>query len=201
MYLLYLKIKVFFYDLIHQFWVKKNLYQDFRFAQLDQAIVRSCNPYKIQEAFPYGETPLWTLKQIGEICGLNREDYVMDLGCGRGRGVFFLAHYFGCRVMGIDQIADFVNNAKNIASQFKRGEVEFYQADLQDFDFSKATCIFLYGTGFEEHVIQRLAAALSCLPLKSKIISVSYPIGNFQVFHTAVLSFPWGKANVFFQYR
>ncbi len=98
--LFYLHFAVKGYEWFQQRCVRKQFYQDPHYKALDQALLKGPNPYRVKEAFPYGETPLCSLKKIADRCGLKASDKVVDLGCGRGRGVFFLAQHYGCEVVG-----------------------------------------------------------------------------------------------------
>lgn len=197
-YLNYLRLYVKGYDGIHQLWVKIKFYHDKDFAKLDKTLLNSLNPYQISEAFPYGETPFWTLYKIGLTCQLTPKDVVVDLGCGRGRGVFFLSHSFGSSVIGIDRIKPFIQNAQMLSQQYPHLRVSFIEGDLQNYDFSKVSCVFLYGTGFSDKDIHDLCRSLKKLPPQSQIVTISYPLEGFQVTKIAAYSFPWGRAEVYF---
>jgi len=80
--LFYLRYQVKWYEWWQQRKVQKMFYSDREFKQVDQAIRSSSNPYRIKRAFPYGETPLLTMKTIADKAGLNAEDRVIELGCG-----------------------------------------------------------------------------------------------------------------------
>ena len=52
---------------------------------------------------PYEPTPYEVLKRVAESGYIRRRQHVLDYGCGKGRGAFFLADAVGCRATGIDQ--------------------------------------------------------------------------------------------------
>ncbi len=54
---------------------------------------------------------------IARECGIQKEDVVFELGCGRGRTCFWLNTFIGCKVVGIG----FGNNTK-VAIVFQRDE-------------------------------------------------------------------------------
>jgi SAM-dependent methyltransferase len=143
----------------------------------------------------YGETPLASLAVIAKECALSQDDFLIELGCGRGRGCFFLSHLLGCRVHGIDWVPFFVDTANKLASQLS---VTFQCSDMQTADFTGATAIYLYGTCLPDAMIHAL---IKTLPSLTKIITVSYPLSDyspsFQTLKQFSVAFPWGEAEVF----
>lgn len=197
--LFYLHFAVKGYEWQQQHRVRKLFYQDPQFQALDRALLKGLNPYRFKEAFPYGETPLCSLKQIADRCGLNNEDKVVDLGCGRGRGVFFLAHHYGCEVQGIDKMKDFIDQAQRLKQQYSVQNVSFLCDDLRSYDFSRATFVFFYGTTFSEEFVSELVQVLKSLPPGAKIVTVSYPLEGFELKDHFSVSFPWGPGEVYLQ--
>jgi SAM-dependent methyltransferase len=197
--LLYLRYVVKWFEWQQQRHVKKQFYSNPHYETLDQEVLRSSNPYKIPEAFPYGETPLLVFKQIADLCRLSSKDVVYELGCGRGRGAFFLNHYTGCQVRGIDKVAAFTTCAEQLAKQFGVSGVSFTCADMRDVDFSGATCIYLYGTCLDEPSIEILRAKFLGLPPGTVVITVSYPIEGLVITRQISVRFPWGVGECFIQ--
>jgi SAM-dependent methyltransferase len=195
--LFYLHFAVKGYEWLQQKRVHKLFYQDLRYKAVDQAILKGPNPYRLKEAFPYGETPLCSLKAIADRCGLTQEDKVVDLGCGRGRGVFFLSHFYGCKATGIDMIKLFIDRARHLAEEQRVLKVSFSCTDMRKYDFSQATVVFFYGTTFSDKFVQQLKQALTALPKGSKVITVSYPLEGFQVVDQFDVSFPWGSGEIY----
>jgi len=195
----YLHFAVKIYEWLQQRRVKKRFYQNPIFRQLDQELIRGPNPYRIKEAFPYGETPLFSLKQIADLCNLTADDCVIDLGCGRGRGVFFLADHYGCRVKGVDKIGAFIDRAKALAKKYQTRRVSFTCGDMTEFNLDGATCIFFYGTTFEDDFIATLTRRFLQLKKGTKVISVSYPLDGLKLIDQLTVSFPWGKGEVYIQ--
>jgi SAM-dependent methyltransferase len=197
--LFYLHFAVKVYEWLQQRRVRKLYYQDSQFQALDQALLKGLNPYRFKAAFPYGETPLYSLKQIADRCGLTPEDRVVDLGCGRGRGVFFLAHHYGCQVLGIDKMQEFIDQANHLKQIHPAQNASFLCDDLRNYNFSCATFVFFYGTTFSEQFVRELSHALKALPNGAKIVTVSYPLEGFELKDQFSLSFPWGPGEVYLQ--
>lgn len=196
--LFYLHFAVKVYEGLQQRRVRKLFYQDPKFQALDQTLLQGLNPFRLKEAFPYGETPLCSLKHIADQCGLKPKDRVVDLGCGRGRGVFFLAHHYGCQVQGIDKIRDFIDQASQLKEQYSVENVSFICEDLRNYDFSQATFVFFYGTTFSEEFASELTERLKALPQGAKIITVSYPLEGFELKDQFPVSFSWGTGEVYY---
>ncbi len=193
--LFYLHFAVRGYEWLEQRRVQKLFYQDPLYKVLDQALLKGPNPYRIKEAFPYGETPLGSLKKIADRFGLKSSDKVVDLGCGRGRGAFFLAQHYGCEVVGIDIIESFVLRAKSLENQ--KLKASFICGDMRKFDFSQATFVFFYGTTFSDEFVEELKLSMKALPKGSKVVTVSYPLEGLELIDQFIVSFSWGFGEVY----
>lgn len=175
------------------------------------------NPHQISRTFlkkkgnkniyQYGETPLTTLDTIAMECQILSRDIVLDLGCGPGRTTFWLHYFIRCHVIGIDFLPIFISRANKLKGWMKQAEIFFIEQDFFGSDFTKATVIYLYGTCVEEDEIKKLISVLSVVGEETKIITVSYPLNDFcesplfKVVKQFSARFPWGKAQVYLQYR
>jgi 2-polyprenyl-3-methyl-5-hydroxy-6-metoxy-1,4-benzoquinol methylase len=52
---------------------------------------------------------------LGTVVGLNAEDKVLDIACGRGASTVYLAKHFGCHVTGLDYGHDNILAAREYA--------------------------------------------------------------------------------------
>ena len=152
----------------------------------------------------YGETPLPALAIIAQECGLNQDDFLIELGCGRGRGCFFLHHLLGCRVLGIDWVPFFIETANQLGRALS-SQVSFQCVPMQTADLRTATVIYLYGTCLSDPLIHTLIDRFKVLPPSTKIITVSYPLSDYSSdFYTHKqwqIELPWGQAEVFLNYK
>lgn len=173
---------------------------------------RFSNPFRLSKEFlkkknalqvdAYGETPLLVLARLAKECGLCSKDRIIEMGCGRGIGVFFLSYLVGCPVVGIDWVPTFIDRAKAISNAVHpQLPVEFLCQDMVDTDLSSATCIYLYGTCLDDAVIEVLVDRFEALGPSVKIVTVSYPLNEYsQQFYTETQwmgSFPWGEGEVY----
>jgi SAM-dependent methyltransferase len=209
-FVVYFKVKWFLYK------EKREVHRRFpTFLRFENALNRAYrfhNPFRICKEFlrrngdqfpdAYGETPIPVLAKIAQECNLNSEDVFFDLGCGRGRGAIFLSQLIGCRTVGIDWIPFFIQTAQNIITSFSpRLSTHFRCSNILAADLSEATVIFLYGTCLSDEVIRSLISRFEKLSLQTKVITVSYPLRDYNPrFHiqkqfTAL--FPWGKGEIY----
>jgi len=175
------------------------------------------SPYSISKQFlqkkgesdiyAYGETPLTTLEMIAKNCGITSNDVVFELGCGRGRACFWLNSFTLCRVVGIDFVPDFIQNANLIKNRFQLKNVEFRHENILDTNLANATVIYLYGTNLEDETITKLIKKFEKLPAGTKIITVSYPLSDytssrlFEIMKCFPAQFTWGEADVYLQVK
>jgi SAM-dependent methyltransferase len=194
--------------------VREKYYRNRHFRNVDQILLstyRFSNPYSIvkqhleergeSDVHCYGETPLSTYDQIAKACNLSETDKFLELGCGRGRGCFFISHFYHCPVMGIDCIPDFIDTAIAIMDGFHMPRLEFRCEDMFTADFRGATCIYLYGTCLKDFQVDQLAKRFAELPKGIRIVTVSYPLSDYVPSITIEKKlecvYPWGKTEVY----
>jgi hypothetical protein len=209
---------VFIRNSIEFFKVAFKYYRSFSFLKADltlRTIYLFNNPFKIskrflqkkgeQDVYTYGETPLTSLEYIVKECSLNSQDCVFELGSGRGQTCFWLRSFVGCSVIGIEYIPEFVERAETIKNWLKISGVEFRLADMTTADFTGGTAFYLYGSCLDDKTITVLANKFSKLPAGTKIITVSYSLGEyseenrFEIMKRFTVPFTWGETDVFLQ--
>jgi len=87
---------------------------------------------------------------LGTVTGLGSEDKVLDIACGRGASVVYLAKRFGCHVTGLDYGQDNILAAQNHASlenvshltTFRKGDAEGLPFEDESFDVVISECSF-----------------------------------------------------------
>lgn len=212
----YFKVKIF--QIKEQSYVFYKFYKKGKFFLIDLALFISyflINPYRISKNFlktrgeeniyQYGETPLSTLYEIAQICKIRSSDRVVDLGCGRGRGCFFLSCIIGCRIVGIEYIPAFCKIANGICRIFNLKKVNFFSGDYLTMDFSKVDVIYLYGSMLENKEITKLIFKLKSLPKGAKVITISYGLNEYSKDYLLIekfsVKFPWGKSHGYLQIK
>jgi SAM-dependent methyltransferase len=206
------------YDLQHARQVKSRYYQDPEYSVLDRALLKKYifrSPYQIskkylkkkreKDLYTYGETPLTTFEKMAREVGVKPLDHVLELGCGRGRGFFFLAHFYNCKVTGIERIPQFVKLADHVASKHKVENVSFKCGDMFEMKWPDANVIYLYGTCLLDDEIKQVMNKVKTFPKETRILSVSYPLLEYDDDHAFKLikrfpvAFPWGETEAFLQ--
>lgn len=189
-------------------------YGNLKFASVDLALSFFYlfeNPFRISRKwlqaqkddnpYQYGETPLATLEMIAKRAKINSKDCVYEPGSGRGRVCLWLHFFIGCQVVGIEIIPIFVKRARRICSWFGLQGIIFKEGNFLDIDYSQATCIYLYGTTFDEKTIVGLCKKWRKLPSSTRIITVSYSLTEYDPHFKLIDHFPakftWGEAEVY----
>jgi len=81
-----------------------------------------------------------TTQEIVERCGIDRDTYVLEVGCGAGATACYLAKEHGCRVMSVDLREAMVDLANERAErEGVRDLVQFRVADAQSLPFDDDT--------------------------------------------------------------
>jgi SAM-dependent methyltransferase len=78
--------------------------------------------------------------RLVDLCRIDEDSYVLDVGCGSGVTPVYLAKKYGCDVMGVDIMPRMVDRARELAQQ--KGvsrRVEFRVADAQELPFDDRT--------------------------------------------------------------
>lgn len=192
--------------------IRRLFYRDSRFCRLDQKLknfYRFSNPYHIsrdfmlqkgvQDPYVYGETPLTSLDLIAQKCHLTSQDRFLDLGCGRGRGALFLHCRFGCEVIGIDWVPEFIRKGSLLIDEEGCSGVKFICSDVDELEIENVTVIYLAWTCFDKKSVEKVERWLDRLSPQVRVITVSQPLSgkNFRVKQYFTVPFCWGNGEVF----
>jgi SAM-dependent methyltransferase len=134
---------------------------------------------------------------MGLALNLKPTDCFVDLGCGRGRAVFFLSHIFGCQAIGVDLTPSFIARAKRLTAKHGVKRVSFECCDFLKFDFSTATCVYLYGTTYSDACLQAVECRVAESFETTRIVTVSAPFLGLEYEKELEVNFPWGKGSMF----
>jgi len=169
------------------------------------------NPYRTSRKFlekkfckkiyDYGETPTSQIKKIIDECDLTSKEKILELGAGRGKLSFSLYFFLNCQVYAIEQIPIFVNIANFLKFCFRIKKVKFMCSDFFDFEIRDFDVIYLYGTTLENLKIKKLINKFKKLPSYVKIITISYPLDEYDLDFKCIksfdMSFPWGDTKAY----
>ncbi len=145
---------------------------------------------------PYVPTPEMVVEAMLSMAEVNKDDMIYDLGCGDGRIVITAAKMFGSRGIGIDidpqRIKECHENAKKAGVE---GRVEFFQTDLFEADFSKASVVTLY---FLTEINLRLRPKLLAeLSPGTRIVSHDFNMGKWEADKDVLIEDEWEVHSVY----
>lgn len=162
------------------------------------------NPEK-SNLYLYGETPLKIYEEMAERWSVAQSSTFLELGSGIGRGLFFLSSFFHCKCIGIEWIAEFVQEAKKIAQFNRLKDVYFMCGDLFNLQYPKVDFVYLFGTCLKTAEIESLCDIFFRDMPNAKIITVSYPLSfynkNFHTLDEFQGDFEFGKTTLYLNSR
>ena len=102
-------------------------------------------PFNPKKVVPYVPTSPETVAAMLKLAGVQKNDLVIDLGCGDGRIVIAAAKEYGAHGIGVDIDPERIKEAtENARKEGVANLVEFRQGDLFETDIKKATVVTLY---------------------------------------------------------
>lgn len=128
---------------------------------------------------PYVPSPNDVVAGMLKLAGVNKGDFLIDLGCGDGRIVVAAAKEFGARGVGYDLNPERIKEAKENAAKAGVSErTEFVEKNLFDADIKRATVVTLYLLpGVNEKLKPRLLAELKP---GTRVVSHSFDMGDWK---------------------
>jgi hypothetical protein len=94
---------------------------------------------------PFVPTAEDTVDRMLRMANVTAKDYVVDLGSGDGRIVITAARQFGARGFGVELNAErWKLSVRNAEKEGVADRAQFFQRDLFETDFSKATVLTMY---------------------------------------------------------
>ncbi len=129
-----------------------------------------------RDGYDYQPTPYHELEKMVDYLKLNSDDVCVDLGCGKGRVVFFLAAQRLKKVIGIEIVEELIKIArKNLdKSAIRNGTpIEIIHADAAKFISEDGTVFFMFnpfGHKTLASVIDNIKETLARNPRKIRIV-------------------------------
>lgn len=74
--------------------------------------------------YPYEATSYPVLDRLIESGYIDRDDHVLDYGCGKGRVLIYINHCTGCRTTGVEVMDEFCDKAVLNVESYKRAHRE-----------------------------------------------------------------------------
>jgi hypothetical protein len=119
-------------------------------------------------------------------------DFVIDLGSGDGRTVISAAKK-GAHALGIEYNPDLVAlSRKNAELEGVRGMTEFIEADLFEYDLSKATVITMF---LLPEINLKLRSRLLDLKPGTRLVSNTFPMGDWEADYEVTTPENWNSWN------
>ena len=149
----------------------------------------------------YGETPYASFQQALDYIPLSHTSVFYDLGCGKGRLVFFVSEKYGIPCVGVDIMPTYIRIAQETADRNRLEDIAFIEENIFDTPIETATLVYLAWTCFGQDQKEELEDKLETLPLDSYVITTSTPLTrpNFELVKTLVVPFSWGKGSLYVQ--
>ncbi len=161
------------------------------------------------DPYTFGTTPMATLAVISREGGVSPKDKVYDLGCGTAQTAFWWALRMGCSCVGVDYLPIFIHKAQRVQSILRvpQERLILIEQDFFTLDYRDATFVYVYGTHLNKEQIESLIQALLSLPIGARVVTVSYPLTEYQKAPWFLLgrvfegAYPWGKTSLYLHTR
>jgi SAM-dependent methyltransferase len=132
----------------------------------------------------YSPTFYGVLKQMVDYLKLKEKDVFVDLGCGKGRVVFWVALQKIKKAVGVEINKNLIEIARDnlLKLKLRNSPIDFVQADVVNFDLREGTVFFMFNPfGLEtlEKVVNNIKDSLTTNPRKIRIIYYGPMYGNF----------------------
>lgn len=149
--------------------------------------------------FTYGTTPLPAMRRILTLAEATAADTFLELGAGTGRFCMFAHRLLGLSATGVEQIPDFVTNARRIADRLSLSGCRFIEGDLFAQPWSDHSLLYITPTTFTDTGLARFLSKCSELSPGARIVSLTHPpkAPGLTPMAMDVLDFSWGPATVF----
>mgnify|MGYP001052342183 CR=1 FL=1 len=209
-------------ELLHRLHDMLYYYKNTEFRKADLALFRAYlfrNPYlmcrrylsskkciepnKDKVQVIYGETLCMTFELLIAKLAITEHDIVFELGCGRGRGCFFIHAMTNAEVVGIELNPTFVKKANVIKDKLAITNMSFVQDNIFEADLSRATVMYFYGVAFSDTATIGLIEKFCQLPAGIRIICIGFSLNDyydqplFDEIDEFEVFFLWGKTQVY----
>jgi SAM-dependent methyltransferase len=128
-----------------------------------------------QEVYGYQPSPYGRLEKMVRFLNLSPDDIFTDLGCGKGRVVFFMGLQKLKKVIGLEIDTNLYavarNNLRNL--RINRSPIEIFNIDAVNFNFREVTIFFMFnpfGSDTLEIVLNNIKNSLISEPRFIRII-------------------------------
>jgi len=150
--------------------------------------------------FIYGEIPYQICREFVEIADITEKDVVYDLGCGRGKFLFFVRLFTNARCIGVDLLPTYIKCASRIIEKLKIKRIHFFCEDMLNVDLLTASVILIHGTTFTKELREELLKKFERLRPGARLISITKPFKHprLKLFYKGDFLLSWGISTVYF---
>ena len=93
---------------------------------------------------PYEPTPYSVLERLAESGYIDRDNVVVDYGCGKGRVGFFLHHALGCKTIGLEYDERIFLQAVQNSTSYADSQVAFLCQNAAEYEPAGADCFYFF---------------------------------------------------------
>ena len=124
----------------------------------------------------YAATSYRVLRQVFDRIDPGPDDIFVDLGCGKGRAVFFASTRVLKKIIGIELDTKFFAIARENLSKLKvrKTPIEIIKADIATADILEGTIFFMFNPAGHKTIERVLSNILKSLETNSRKIFIAY---------------------------
>ncbi|MCD4783365.1 MAG: methyltransferase domain-containing protein [Candidatus Eremiobacteraeota bacterium] len=150
--------------------------------------------------FSYGEVSYPVAAEIVREIGVTENDVFYDLGCGRGKMMFYTRLSTGATCIGVDLLPTHIHIAEKITQGLGINKLHFFLEDIVNVDLSTGSVVFIHGTTFPDEVHNAVSRNIDKMKTGSRFISVSRPYDNqrLELIKKKNYFVSWGECTVLF---
>lgn len=132
------------------------------------------NPNK----YIYGETPLAVYEFLADTLTFNSQTKFLELGFGRGRGLFFLKAFYECQLYGLEQTLEFFQEAKKL-SEYKRLGIELFHGDYLQDKLPEVDVVYCYASTMKLADIDKLCQQIKQYMNDPIVVTPSFSLSSY----------------------
>jgi len=118
--------------------------------------------HPITHYHPYEPTPYSALEELFRHYEVNKEDSIVDFGCGKGRLNFFIHYFYGANVTGVEMDESFYEEAMANTDRYfeknkkKSGRIQFHCCLAEEYPISVGENRFYFFNPFSVHIFKKI---------------------------------------------
>lgn len=94
---------------------------------------------------PYEPTPYSVLQRLAQTGYIQKDDLLIDYGCGKGRVSFFFSRETGCKTIGVEYSREIYEQAlRNRETFAQKDRTEFVCENAEHFRAEGASCFYFF---------------------------------------------------------